>query len=50
VAVGGAGSQEVAPGVQVVDTPQFPEAWNGVALAHRDVLPILAGLAWRGAT
>ena len=26
VAVGGAGSQEVAPGVQVVDTPQFPEA------------------------
>ena len=36
--VGGAGSLEVAPGVQLVDTPQFPEAWRPVALAHRDVL------------
>jgi putative NADH-flavin reductase len=26
--VGGAGSLEVAPGVQLVDTPSFPEAWK----------------------
>jgi uncharacterized protein len=36
VFVGGAGSLEVAPGVQLVDTPQFPEAWKGIALAHRE--------------
>jgi uncharacterized protein len=40
VVVGGAGSLEVAPGVQVVDTPQFPEAWKGIALAHRDALEV----------
>ena len=34
--VGGAGSLEVAPGLQLVDTPAFPNAWKGVALAHRD--------------
>jgi putative NADH-flavin reductase len=39
--VGGAGSLEVAPGVQLVDTPEFPEAWKAIALAHREVLPIL---------
>jgi putative NADH-flavin reductase len=39
--VGGAGSLEVAPGLQLVDAPNFPEAWKGIALAHRDVLPIL---------
>jgi uncharacterized protein len=39
--VGGAGSLEVAPGVQLVDTPTFPDAWKGIALAHRDILPIL---------
>lgn len=46
--VGGAGSLEVAPGVQLVDTPGFPEAWKGVALAHRDVLPVLeaSNLDW----
>ncbi|MGA2808121.1 MAG: NAD(P)-dependent oxidoreductase [Terracidiphilus sp.] len=43
IAVGGAGSLEVAPGVQLVDTPEFPEAWKAIALAHRDVLPILRG-------
>jgi putative NADH-flavin reductase len=42
IVVGGAGSLEVAPGVQLVDTPEFPEAWKGIALAHREVLPILA--------
>lgn len=39
--VGGAGSLEVAPGVQLVDAPNFPEEWKGIALAHRDMLPIL---------
>lgn len=39
--VGGAGSLEVAPGVQLVDTPQFPEAWKAGALAARDYLTIL---------
>jgi putative NADH-flavin reductase len=38
--VGGAGSLEVAPGVQLVDTAEFPQAWLGVALAHREVLNI----------
>jgi hypothetical protein len=41
IAVGGAGSLEVAPGVQLVDTPEFPSGWMAIALAHRDVLPIL---------
>jgi uncharacterized protein len=38
--VGGAGSLEVEPGVQLVDTPQFPVAWRGIANAHRDALEI----------
>src|SRR5581483_2979220 len=33
--VGGAGSLEVKPGVQLVDTPEFPAAWKSIALAHR---------------
>jgi putative NADH-flavin reductase len=41
IVVGGAGSLEVAPGVQLVDTPSFPDAWMAIALAHRDVLPVL---------
>ena len=36
VAVGGAGSLEVAPGKQLVDTDGFPDAYKAVALAHRD--------------
>jgi putative NADH-flavin reductase len=36
--VGGAGSLEVAPGVQAVDTPQFPEQWKASALGARDTL------------
>jgi len=40
IVVGGAGSLEVAPGVQLVDTPQFPEAWKPVALAARDALNV----------
>ncbi|MFZ0744574.1 MAG: NAD(P)-dependent oxidoreductase [Terracidiphilus sp.] len=48
IVVGGAGSLEVAPGVQVVDTPNFPAEWKAIALAHRDVLPILkeSSLDW----
>lgn len=38
VAVGGAGSLEVAPGKQLVDTEGFPDAYKKIALAHRDVL------------
>ena len=41
IMVGGAGSLEVAPGVQLVDTPGFPAEWKGIALAHRDALEIL---------
>jgi hypothetical protein len=40
VVVGGAGSLEVAPGRQLVDTEDFPDAYKAVALAHRDTLPI----------
>lgn len=36
--VGGAGSLYVAPGVQLVDTPQFPAEWKAGALAARDAL------------
>lgn len=38
VAVGGAGSLEVAPARQLVDTEGFPDAYKAVALAHRDAL------------
>lgn len=36
--VGGAGSLEVAPGVQLVDTPQFPAQWKGTAEGARAAL------------
>jgi putative NADH-flavin reductase len=39
--VGGAGSLEVASGVQLVDTPEFPEPWKPASLAGREVLYIL---------
>ena len=39
--VGGAGSLEVAPGVQLVDTPEFPAEWKAVALAAREFLNLL---------
>jgi len=38
VIVGGSGSLEVRPGVQMVDTPTFPAAYKKAALAHRDAL------------
>lgn len=36
--VGGAGSLEVAPGIQLVDTPSFPPEYKETGLAHRDAL------------
>ena len=39
--VGGAGSLEVAPGVQLVDTPEFPEIYKPTALGAREALNIL---------
>lgn len=47
--VGGAGSLYVAPGVQLVDTPEFPAEWRQGALAARDALNLLrddATLDW----
>ena len=38
VVVGGAGSLEIAPGVQLVDTPDFPAAYKPYALAAREAL------------
>ena len=36
IAVGGAGSLFVAPGLMLVDAPSFPKEWKAIALAHRD--------------
>ncbi|MBO9682204.1 MAG: NAD(P)-dependent oxidoreductase [Flavisolibacter sp.] len=41
IVMGGAGSLFVAPGVQLVDTPQFPADWKAGASAARDYLNIL---------
>jgi putative NADH-flavin reductase len=38
VVVGGAGTLEVAPGVLLFQTPQFPAEFEEIALAHRDAL------------
>eukprot|EP01037_Dinobryon_pediforme_P010224 gene10224-10294_t len=38
IIVGGAGSLQVSPGVQLVDSPGFPDAYKPVALAHREAL------------
>ena len=38
ITLGGAGSLFVAPGVQLVDTPQFPAEWKPGALSARDYL------------
>ncbi|HLZ57791.1 MAG TPA: NAD(P)H-binding protein, partial [Ktedonosporobacter sp.] len=48
IVVGGAGSLEVAPGLHLVDTPDFPAAWKPTALAHRDALEVYrkANLDW----
>jgi len=39
--VGGAGSLEVVPGKQLVDTPDFPAQWKQGALGTREALHIL---------
>lgn len=39
--VGGAGSLEIAPGKQLVDSPEFPAEWKNGALAARDYLNTL---------
>lgn len=41
--MGGAGSLYVAPGVQLLDTPQFPAEWRPGAEGARDVLNTLRG-------
>ncbi|YBV97973.1 NAD(P)-dependent oxidoreductase [Phyllobacteriaceae bacterium JZ32] len=49
IVVGGAGSLEIAPGVQLVDTPEFPAEWKEGALGARDALNELRaenGLDW----
>ncbi|HET6256745.1 MAG TPA: NAD(P)H-binding protein [Puia sp.] len=38
IVIGGAGSLEVAPGVQLIDTPQFPAEFKAGASAARDYL------------
>jgi putative NADH-flavin reductase len=47
--VGGAGSLFVAPGVQLVDTPDFPADYKAAASAARDALTLIqkeTTLAW----
>lgn len=39
--IGGAGSLEIAPGVQLVDSPNFPAAYKPGASAARDYLNII---------
>jgi putative NADH-flavin reductase len=41
IMVGGAGSLEVSPGLQIVDAPTFPDAYKPIALAHRDAFYVL---------
>lgn len=41
IMVGGASSLEIAPGLQLLDSPNFPEAWKPVASAHREALGAL---------
>ena len=39
--VGGAGALNVAPGVALLDTPNFPKEWKGTAEGARDALALL---------
>jgi putative NADH-flavin reductase len=52
IMVGGAGSLEVAPGVKLIDTPNFPPEWKGIAQAHSEALEILkqSELDWTSAS
>ncbi len=40
IVVNGAGSLEISPGVQLVNTPEFPHARKAVAEAHRGALAV----------
>ena len=46
--VGGAASLEVEPGVRLLDTDSFPEAWKPIARAHAEALRKLkaSGINW----
>jgi hypothetical protein len=44
VIVGGAGSLETAPGVRVVDSPDFPDDWKPEALQQGDALDVYRGI------
>jgi putative NADH-flavin reductase len=49
VVVGGAGSLEVAPGVRLVDTPDFHDDWKPEALQQASALDVFRGvedLSW----
>jgi len=41
IVIGGAGSLEIAPGVQLIDTPQFPAEYKPGASGARDYLNII---------
>ncbi len=41
IVVGGAGSLEVSPGIQLVDTADFPAEWKGTAEGARQALQLL---------
>jgi putative NADH-flavin reductase len=41
IVVGGAGSLFIAPNLQLVDSPEFPNEWKSGALAARDYLNII---------
>lgn len=44
LAVGGAGSLEVAPGLRLVDSPDFPLEYRPIALAHAEALDLYLGV------
>ena len=46
IVIGGSGSLEVTPGVQLVDTPDFPDKWKEGATAARDYLKTLRRETW----
>ncbi|WP_449061011.1 NAD(P)-dependent oxidoreductase [Planomonospora algeriensis] len=45
VVVGGAGSLEAAPGVRLVDTPEFPAVYKGESLAQAELLELVRAQA-----
>jgi uncharacterized protein len=48
IMVGGAGTLEISPGLEIVDSPGFPEGYKGIALAHREAKNVLreSNLNW----